>query len=242
VQAPAASFIIACYNDLLLLDRQRQRRKTGILILDYGRIEAIIVLPMPCISSSSECLFSKTRRLTKWIMTRPSAPEGLVAICHGQSPIFRPRTCGFEHGWPRSLMLARQQSSSVVAKALSRDRYSTATARKGDKPRFQKPQIRGRTWGRSLSPTATSSTMGTTDKDSGRFQRAISSQSGLTASYQPDRQGRFLMGARGYKIAYPRRSSSGPRAGSGCSSRPRRRHLDGKWPELDGVRPSPGLI
>lgn len=44
---------------------------------------------MPCISSSGECLFSKARRLTKWIMTRASAPEGLVAICHGRSPIFR---------------------------------------------------------------------------------------------------------------------------------------------------------
>ena len=65
MQAPAASLIIACYNDLLLLDRQRQRRKTGIFILDYGRIEAVIVLPMPCISSPSECLFSKGSKTDK---------------------------------------------------------------------------------------------------------------------------------------------------------------------------------
>jgi hypothetical protein len=45
VQASTASFIIAGYNDLFLLDRQRQRLERGILILDYGCIETVIVLP-----------------------------------------------------------------------------------------------------------------------------------------------------------------------------------------------------
>jgi hypothetical protein len=45
VQASAASFIVARYNDLFLLDRQRQRLERGVLILDYGSIETVIVLP-----------------------------------------------------------------------------------------------------------------------------------------------------------------------------------------------------
>ena len=45
VQASTTSFIIAGYNDLFLLDRQRQRLERRILILDYGSIETVIVLP-----------------------------------------------------------------------------------------------------------------------------------------------------------------------------------------------------
>jgi hypothetical protein len=45
VQASAASFIIASYDDLFLLDRQRQRLECGVLIFDYGSIETVIVLP-----------------------------------------------------------------------------------------------------------------------------------------------------------------------------------------------------
>lgn len=44
MQASAASFIIARYNDLFLLNRQRQRLERGILILDYGSIETVVVL------------------------------------------------------------------------------------------------------------------------------------------------------------------------------------------------------
>jgi hypothetical protein len=46
VQASAASFIVARDNDLFLLDRQRQRFQSGTLILDYGSIETVIVLPV----------------------------------------------------------------------------------------------------------------------------------------------------------------------------------------------------
>ena len=91
VQASTASFIVAGYNDLFLLDRQRQRLERGILILDYGCIETIIVLPAAAALASEQMpVRHNARTLTKWRMTRASARLGLAAICHGRSFILQP--------------------------------------------------------------------------------------------------------------------------------------------------------
>jgi hypothetical protein len=91
-----------------------------------------------------------------------------------------------------SLMLARQQSGSVVAKASSHDRYPTATARKGEylgAPSFTHSDVeyngnKVSTVGRDEIREENS----TSDFESVRFNRILPAR--------PKRGGEFLMGPR----------------------------------------------
>ena len=87
-----------------------------------------------------------------------------------------------------------------MAKALSRDRYSTATARREEKPRFQNHKYEDVPRGAVFHPQRRRVGRDEIRERLRKIQRAISSHSGLTASYQPTDRGAIFDGPEATRV------------------------------------------